>query len=304
MDARSSAAHAVDPSDRASRRLWPLLAATLGAIFLLAACASQEAPTAALTTSDPEALSLATGAQRAQGAGAFATIRDLNVRYGSRWNALGSRSHAGLWDRRHRRESEEALDLGSGMTVQLHKGPGGRKFVLRAPGRVTVWFNGQPDSREEELRIAALIADIEKMELLGALYFQRPGIIFEKLEPARVDGAQCEQVHAILRPGFGYADEDHAVLAIDSTTQLLRRATVTLGGLKGGGKTKMEITFTNWGERSGVKWPIEFDERIPGMLPFNARHATLLDLKANHGFAPHHPELLGEAAGAVSSQVR
>ena len=39
------------------------------------------------------------------------------------------------------------------------------------------------------------------------------------------------------------------------------------------------------------------------MLPFNARHATLLDLKANHGFAPHHPELAGEVLGVVSGQA-
>lgn len=273
--------------------------------ILLGACASTRIPTTTLTGSDPEALSIITAAQRAQGAESFAGIRDLNIRYGSDWNALGARGHGALWDRRYRYESEEALDLATGTSVQLHKGRrGGRKFVLRAPGRVTVWYNGQPNASEDVLRAAALVADVEKMELLGALYFQRHGVILEKLEPAKVDGAECDQVLAVLRPGFGYAAEDRVKLAIDRQTQRLRRASLTLEGLKPGGNARLDVTFQKWGERGGVWWPTEFDEAVPNLLHFSARHATLVDLKTNRGFAPKHPELLGEAVGAALEQAR
>src|SRR6266853_3710771 len=161
----------IDPPTRTAFAKSLLLVAVSPVV---AACASTRIPQTTLTGSDPEAMSILTASQRAHGSEAFATIRDLNVRYASGWNSFGARVQPALWDRRYRRESEEALDLGSGTIVQLHKGPGGRKFVLRAPGRVTVWYNGQPDSREDVLRAAALMADVEKMELLGPLYFQRP----------------------------------------------------------------------------------------------------------------------------------
>ncbi len=306
MDARIPTMTQTDPPPRtasAKSRVFPTL--LLGAASLLvAACASTRIPSTTLTGSDPDAMSILTASQRAHGSEAFATIRDLNIRYASRWSTLGSRGHSVLWDQRYRRESEEALELGSGTIVQLHKGPGGRKFVLRAPGRVTVWYNGQPDSREDVLRAAALVADIEKMELLGPLYFQRPGVILEKIGSAKVDRAECDQVLAVLRPGFGYAEEDRAVLSIDRETQRLRRVATTLDGLKPGGSATMAVTFRTWAQRSGVWWAADFDESIPGLTNLSARHGSLVELKANHGFAPRHPEMLGEALGEAAAQSR
>lgn len=270
--------------------------------FAIAGCASTEIPRTTLTSSDPEAVALVTASQRAHGAMSWSTIRDLNVRYAGKWSSLGSRMQPVLADRRFRRESEEALDLAGGTIVQLHKGHGGRKFVLRAPGRVTVWYNGQADSREEVIRAAALEADAGKMLLLGPLYFQRPGVILEKLGAAKVEGVECDQVLAVLRPGFGYAEEDRVVLSIDHETQRLRRVSMTLEGMKNGGG--VDVTFDKWAERSGVWWATDYDERLRGRLKLRLHHWTLVDLKANHGFAPHQPELLGEALGEAAAQAR
>lgn len=267
-----------------------------------AGCASTKIPGTTLTTSDPEAVALVTASQRSHGAASWSTIRDLNVRYAGKWSDLGSRLQPVLADRRFRRESEEALDLVGGTIVQLHKGHGGRKFVLRAPGRVTVWYNGQADSREEIIRAAALEADAGKMFLLGPFYFQRPGVILEKLGTGKVEGAECDQVLAVLRPGFGYADEDRVVLSIDRETQRLRRVAMTLEGLKH--DSGVEVTFGKWAERSGVWWATDYDERLRGRLKLRLHHWTLVDLKANHGFAPHQPELIGEAIGEAAAQAR
>src|SRR4029453_7383179 len=100
-----------------------------------------------------------TASQRAHGAASYSTIRDLNVTYSGKWSWMGSHLQPALADTRFRKESDEALDLVGGTIVQLHKGPGGRKFVLRAPGRMTVWYNGQADAREDVIRAAALEAD-------------------------------------------------------------------------------------------------------------------------------------------------
>jgi hypothetical protein len=271
---------------------------------LLGACASSRIPREAVAASNPEALAVLTASQRAHGAAAFATIRDLNLRSAGTWSTLGSRSQPVLADRRYRRESEEALDLTTGTTVHLHKGPGGRKFVFRAPGRVTVWYNGQPDGREEVKRAAALVADAEKMFLLGPLYFDRPGVMLSALEPAPVNGSECDRVLAVLRPGFGFADEDRVVLSIDRQNQRLRRVLMTLNGLKKAKGAELEVTFGNWAQRSGVWWATEYNERFPSMLKLHAHRWKLLDLKANRGFTPRHPELLGEVLGEVAGQVR
>jgi hypothetical protein len=277
--------------------IWLLLAA---AALLLSSCASTRIPKTTLTASDPDAVSLLTASQRAHGAPAFASIRDLNIRSVRKWSGLGAAFQAGLSDRHYRRQSEEALDLTTGTIVQLHQNRGARKFVLRAPGRVTVWYNGQPDARESVIRAAALAADTDRMLLLGPLYFQRPGVILEKLGTAKVAGAECDEVLATLRPGFGFAEEDRVVLAIDQKTQRLRRARLTLNGLREGGGGEAEVIFRNWGERSGVWWATERDERQPGWVPLPLCRWVMPDLKANHGFAPRQPELVGEAISEAS----
>ena len=257
-----------------------------------------------MTQNDPEALALFTASQRAHGSNSFATIRDLNIRTGSEWSYLGPRLNSKLCDRRYVKESEIALDLAGGTIVELHKGRGGRKFVFRGSGRMALWYNGQAEAREEFIRAAALTADTGKLEVLGPLYFQRPGVTLEKLGPAKVDGAECDQVLAVLRPGLGYAEEDRVVLSIDHETQRLRRAAFTLNGLAGKRAGEMDVTFKNWGERSGVWWATDYQERVLGRLNLSTHHWKLLDLKANHGFAPKEPELLGEALSeAVSRQA-
>lgn len=275
-------------------------ALTITGIFALTGCTSMEIPRTTFTSSDPEALALLTASQRAHGAMAYSTVRDLNVRTGGKWG-LGSKLQPALADAKYRRESEDAYDLAGGTIVQLQKGGGGRKFVLRAPGRVTVWYNGQADAREEVIRAAALEADAGKMFLLGPLYFQRSGVILEKLGTAKVEGAVCDQVLAVLRPGFGYADEDRVVLSIDKETQRLRRVSTTLVGV--GNEKGVDVTFGKWAQRSGVLWATDYRENLRGRLKLGLHNWTLIDLKANHGFAPRHPELLGEALSEAAMRA-
>ena len=284
---------------RASARFLGLMGT-----IILCGCASTKIPTTTLTQSDPEAMSLVTASQRAQGAGAFASIRDLKVSYAGKWSAIGPRLQPVLSDRRYRRESEEALDLTNGTIVQLHTGPGGRKFVFRGPGRVSVSYNGQTDANEDVIRSAALVADAYKMFLLGPHYFQRPGVILEKLEPGKVGSAEVDRVLATLRPGFGFADEDRVVLSIDKGTQRLRRVLMTLHGLESAKGAEVDVTFDRWIERSGVWWATDYDERIRSPIKLHAHRWRLMDLKANKGFAPNQPELLGEAVSEALKRAQ
>jgi hypothetical protein len=275
----------------------------LAAILSVGGCATNAIPTSTLTSSDPEAVALVTASQRSHGAASFATIRDLNVRFAGKWSWLGARLRPAPSDQRFRRETEEAIDLTTGTTVQLNKGSGGRKFVLRAPGHVTVSYNGQVDTREEVIRAAALEVDAGKMLLLGPLYFQRPGVVLEKLGTTKVDGAACDQVLAVLRPGFGYAEEDRVVLSIDQGNQRLRRVAMTLEGLRKEKGAEVEVTFGRWGERSGVWWATEYAEKLRGRLGLQTHQWRLLELKANRGFAPRHPEFIGEALSEAAVRL-
>lgn len=271
-------------------RLFLAAAATL-----LAACASTRIPREAAGGSQPEAQSLVAAAQRAHGGAAFDTIRDLNVRYAGKWGSLAPRLQPVLSDVRYRRESDEALDLVGNTIIQLHTGPGGRKFVSRQPERVAVWYNGQPDERAEVKQAAALVADAYRMFLLGPFYFQRPGVVLTKLGTDKVEGAECEQVLAVLRPGFGFAEEDRVVLSIDRQTSRLRRVRMTLNGLESTRGAEVDVTFGKWAQRGGVLWATDYVERIRAPLDAHAHRWTLVDLKLNRGFAPRQPEMLGEA---------
>jgi hypothetical protein len=289
------------PSPRHAFRVRGLGLALLGT--LLSACASTHIPQATVTQSEPEALALVTASQRAHGSNSFAAVRDLNLRAAGTWSWLGPRLHRKLCDPRFVRESEIALDLAGGTIVELHKGRGGRKFVFRGAGRMALWYNGQTEGNEESIRAAALTADLGKMAVLGPLYFQRPGITLEKAGTAKVDGAECDQVLAVLRPGFGYAEEDRVVLSIDQKTQRLRRATFTLNGLLGKKPGEMDVTFSGWAERSGMWWATDYQERFLGRwLKLSTHHWKLLDVKVNKGFLPKEPELLGEAISEAVSR--
>lgn len=275
-------------------RLAPLLLAATAALF--AACASTKIPRDAVAGSQPEAQSLIGGAQRAHGGASFHSIRDLNVRQVAKWGALAPRLQPKLTDARFRRESEEALDLATNSIVQLHTGRGGRKFVARQPGRVAVWYNGQPDDRLEVNQAAALVADISRMCLLGPFYFQRPGVTLATLGTDKVDGAACDRVLAVLRPGFGFSNENRVVLSIDRQTSRLRRVRTTLHGLDSTRDAELEVTFSDWGLRGGVWWATQYRERFRAPFNLHARRWTLVDLKYNRGFAPRQPEMLGEVA--------
>lgn len=281
----------------AFRLLSRLVLVTAG--LSLAACASSRIPKDAVSHTTPEALSLLTASQRAHGAAAFSVVRDLNAKFSGEWGNFGPRFASKLADQRYRKESEEAIDLVSGMTVQLHNGKGGRKFVLRAPGRASVWYNGQPETDPETVHAAAMVADASKMLLLGPLYFQRAGVTLSVAGTEKVDGADCDQVLAVLRPGFGFAAEDRVLLSIDRQTQRLRRARYTLNGLESTVDKEAEVTFGNWGERAGIIWATQYEERLNKPISLFFHRWTLVDIKANKGFTPRHPEMMGEVMDEV-----
>lgn len=249
----------------------------------LSACASPKICTRKIERSDPKAMEMVTSSQQAHGAKAFAKIRDVSVRYDGRWARLGPKFQPVLADTSFRLGSEERLLVQPRVIAQAHAGPAGKKFVLRTPKDVSIGRNGLPSKDEEAKRAAAVVADVYIMFLLGPFYFDRPGFVFAPYGEAVVDNAICDQVLAVLRPGFGFSKEDRVILSIDRATSRLRRVLLTLNGFESTVGAEVDVTFRDYRTIDGVLWPTDFDEYIRSPLNLPAHRWRMLGLDTNRG---------------------
>lgn len=250
---------------------------------LLSACASPRICTREIMKSDAKAASLLTESQHAHGADAFAKLRDVSVRYDGRWASIGPKFQPVLADRGFRRSSEERLLVGPRVIAQEHIGPEGKKIVVRTPRETTVGYNGAPSGNDETNKAAALVADAYTMFLLGPFYFSRPGVLLSSNGESVVDKAICDEVLAVLRPGFGVAAEDRVILFIDRTTKQLRRVRMTLNGVESTRGAEVDVTFREFRKIDGVLWPTDFDERIRVPFDLHAHHWKMVGLDTNRG---------------------
>ncbi len=257
-----------------------LLAAIAG---LLSACSSPQICTRDIRKSDPAAKALLNASQNAHGKKAFAKVRDVSVRYGGKWAPVGPKFQPVLADTKFRRGSEERLLIASRVMMQEHSGPVGKKIVVRKPGTIAVAYNGVASNDAEASRAAALVADAYTLFLLGPFYFDRPGVVLAANGGAIVDKALCDQVLAVLRPGFGMAKEDRVILFIDRATKQLRRVRMTLRGLESTRGAEVDVTFRDFRNIGGIVWPTDFDERIRVPFDLHAHHWRMLGLDLNRG---------------------
>lgn len=266
---------------------------------LFSACASPKISTREVPKSEAKAVALLADSQRVHGAGAFAKVRDLSVRYDGRWASVGRRFQPVLADTKFRRSSEERLLFGPRIIAQEHSGPAGRKVVVRTPGRVAVSYNDSLSADVEANAAAALVADAYTMFLLGPFYFSRPGILLAFDGEGIVDGAVCDEILAVLRPGFGSAKEDRVLLSIDREAKQLRRVRMTLNGLESTLGAEVDVTFRNFRRIGGVLWPTDFDERIRVPFDLHAHHWKMLGLDINRGLRGSEIALSGFKGRAV-----
>ncbi len=276
------------------RFLWPV-----SLMGLLASCASPQIGTRPIVTSDPAARALVGASQKAHGSAAFEKIRDVSVRYEGKWAAIGPRFQPVLVDSKFRGSSEERLILRPGIIAQSHSGPGGVKNVLREPGQISVTYNGTASEDAEANRAAALVADAYILFLLGPFYFQQSGTVFAIHGESVVDQTPCDEVLAILHPGFGGAEEDRVILSIDRSSKLLRRVRLTLNGLESTRGAEVDVTFRDFKKIDGVLWPTDFDERIRSPFNLPAHRWNMLGLDSNRGLTVRDLDPVRWSAKAV-----
>lgn len=239
-----------------------------------------------VVVSEPAARQLLSSAREAHGGDAILRVRDISVRYEGRWGRIGPKFQPELVDKRFRKDSEERIILAPRLISQKHEGPGGTKTVLRDGNVTTVTYNDRTSLDPTARSAAALVADAYQMFLLGPFYFDRAGVTLQIAGHSSVDGHACDELIAVLKPGFGGAGEDRVLLSIDHATKQLRRVRMTLNGLETTQGAEVDVTFRDFKKVGGILWPTDFDERIRVPFDLHAHHWKLRGIDLNRGMTP------------------
>ncbi|MBM4204117.1 MAG: VOC family protein [Gammaproteobacteria bacterium] len=221
-------------------------------------------------------------------------------------------------DKPWRERSEERLLPRERFIAQAHRGPAGRKHVVRTsggiaedPGRIAVWYQDQPTRSEPLLAASALVADCYQLFLLGPLWLtQRLGASTRSRIAlggrVDVDGHECQWVQAWVSPGLGQVALDRVDLAIDVSNRITRRMRFTLEGFA---RTRGAVAETDTYEherRDGILWPMRSFERVVHPLGGLAAHdwrITGLDVDRGYGLADVEGRQFIGAAAATSHQT-
>jgi len=188
------------------------------------------------------------------------SLNDINVAYEGEWRPLIDRLQPEVVDKPWRQRSEERLLPGERFIAQAHRGPAGRKQVVRASGRgekdlgrVAVWYDGRPAHDTPVLTAAARLAP----------RCGQPGEARLSLgERIDVEGRECQWAQAWVSPGFGLVARDRVDLAIDVQDRTTRRMRFTLEGFEGTRGAVAEVDTYEHERRDGILWPMRSFERV------------------------------------------
>ncbi|MEM9752369.1 MAG: hypothetical protein AAF916_03195 [Planctomycetota bacterium] len=277
--------------------------------LLMAGCATvPDRP--GLQASTPEGLALLDRALAAHGGAAIEELTNVAVAYDGTWHGFVERFQPVLVDIEHRGRSEERILYPDLWTGQRHTGPGGTKYVSRDADGTTLWYDGVRDAvgaeandvgTPEDRRDAAQgVVDGYALFLLGPMYLAARDAPVDVAEPVTIDGRPCDQLIAVLRPGFGRSEEDRVVLAIDRADGLVRRIRFTFDALPQLEGTVADVLPSEYVRIDGIAWPTRFVEVVKNPLVNLTVHRwRVTGLDTNRGLDASHldgPDFTGPAA--------
>ena len=169
------------------------------------------------------------------------------------------------------------LESGGRAPHQLHQALPG--------GRVQAWSDGQPVADVAAGRGAAVVADLHRLLLLGAIALaEHPGPV-HWAEPVTLDGLRCDHLHLLLQPGLGGGGADRLSLFIDRDQGRLRRLHVSLTGLGIDIDQPLEVNLSEHRRLHGLLWPGRWSATAPTVLPGRPPPSwVLLALDINRGY--------------------
>ena len=123
------------------------------------------------------------------------------------------------------------------------------------------------------------------MFLFGPDFFRRRAAKLTRLTTrGEVDGIACDELLAVLRPGFGPSQEDRVVLFIDGQTHVLRRVQFTLNALASTRGAEVQVDLSHHQKLAGILFPTEFYEHIDRPVNLDAHRWQLLGFDVNRGY--------------------
>lgn len=261
------------------------LVAITGAALLLSGCGAQFPVAPDGEADSAAAVELLERSIAAHGGYLYDRPDTVRVSYDGRWRRAVKVLQPVLVDADFRQRSEEDLVLPAIELVQKHTGPSGEKLVTRTADRVTVHYNGEESSDGDVRDAAALVADAYTMFLTGPSFFKQREAQLSLLSPGTRDGRTYQRLHARLRPGFGFSDEDRAVLWIDAETGYLGLVHFTINGTATTRGAHVDVAFSDHRDIGGYVWPLRFYERVRGPVRVTAHswHVTALQVSGANG---------------------
>ena len=176
-------------------------------------------------------------------------------------------------------------------TGQTHTGAAGRKRVFRDLKEIHVSYQDVESHDQSALDAAALVADAYRMFLFGPQFFLERNASVEYLGTETVDEMPCDQLLAVIKPGFGNSPEDRVILSIDLTHHWLRRVRMTLTGLDTTRGAIVDIFLRDHIRIGGVVWPTGFYEELKRPFNLSVHRWRLTGIDVNRGLTRQMLEL-------------
>lgn len=213
---------------------------------------------------------------------------DINLATDGRWYALIQRIQPVVTDSAFRITSEERYRPSEGLYAVRHAGPGGTKHVLRTPDALRVHYNGVPADDASRIAATAMTIDAFRLFHFGPTFLLDRTAALRRQPDAREDGRRYHRLLATLRPGFGEAAQDEAVLWIDADTARLHRVHITLEGFPATRGAHVDTTFLEHRRVGPYLLPVRFFERVRGPLRIDAHEWRVTGIDLDRGWSRGH----------------
>lgn len=206
----------------------------------------------------------------------------VKVSYDGEWTGIVKRLQPDLVDGDFRKSSDEVYNTRTEVVNQVHRGPGGKKDVERSRSGVLVSYNGQVIENDSRVDASALVADAYTAFLFGPSWLMRKGENLKLIGEQKIEGEVCDGVQGVLRPGFGFSEEDRFIAWISRENKQMRRLQFTIDGLASTKGSDVEVTFSEyWKASDGSLWPGRFVEWVQRPVFVKAHEWTMTRLSVD-----------------------
>ncbi len=288
----------------ADMRIAPLLVLSIVLVFLTG-CASFPAPQPNATFDDGlTAEDLFKRTLLAHGGDLSGHPGDFNLAMDGEWSSAIVRIQPIVTDAGYRISAQERYRPSDRLYAVRHTGPDGTKTIIRQDRDIRVYYDGVEETDPQILRASAMTTDAFELFHFGPSFLKRRAEEMTRLPDRRENGIVYRRFLAVIRPGFGEAEEDQVVVWIHPETDLMFRVHITLNGFETTQGAHVDTTFLAYHQLGEYILPSRFSERVRGPIRIHAHDWWLTGADHDRGWLPDDvrgPEFLDTAADAERS---